>query len=390
MKKTLITFLAVCCLFCKSFTQTGWLSLETETEDALFELQCLGNDSLFMFGDYGTVLKSFDGGETFTDISYPTGAAGFAGFFINENIGFASGPLGEIQRTINGGEDWNIVDNCGCLITSICFANENIGLYSGLAGTFRSIDAGETWEDTPVTPGFLANKIISNGPAQFIIISDSVVIKSEDGGINFEYITVNTLSNFPFTDMSFVDTEIGFVISADGLLFKTSDGGDMWNFVENVGHTDIEAIVFTTENNGFIVSNDTIIYKTTNGGADWIQDLITPYKITNLEYDGAFVYANGFVGVAYKNEVITSLDEHNISDQTFILYPNPATDQLFIKNPDVLTDINFSIFAIDGTCIKNEILLNGNSINTSELLPGIYLIRIEINGLSQNYYFEKL
>ena len=92
MKKTLITFLAVCCLFCKSFTQTGWLSLETETEDALFELQCLGKDSLFMFGDYGTVLKSFDGGETFTDISYPTGAAGFAGFFINENIGFASGP----------------------------------------------------------------------------------------------------------------------------------------------------------------------------------------------------------------------------------------------------------------------------------------------------------
>lgn len=71
--------------------------------------------------------------------------------------------------------------------------------------------------------------------------------------------------------------------------------------------------------------------------------------------------------------------EDKVSFKKINLYPNPSRDVLFL---DVLThDINSTYLILDGlgNIVKNGIIIN-NSINISELKPGFYYLRFNVNN----------
>ena len=71
-----------------------------------------------------------------------------------------------------------------------------------------------------------------------------------------------------------------------------------------------------------------------------------------------------------------------MDDPTFSMYPNPASENLFIESPDPVS----SATLIDAT--GKEVLriskLKNNLIDISGLNPGVYVVRIEFetNGMS--------
>jgi|LSQX01.1.fsa_nt_gb archaellum component FlaF (FlaF/FlaG flagellin family) len=76
--------------------------------------------------------------------------------------------------------------------------------------------------------------------------------------------------------------------------------------------------------------------------------------------------------------------EDNIRNK-FVVYPNPAQGEVHISTRFDVMDASVSIYDMNGRkMLQTNIQLQGeNTINTSSLAPGIYLMNIEGGGLSQ-------
>jgi hypothetical protein len=75
------------------------------------------------------------------------------------------------------------------------------------------------------------------------------------------------------------------------------------------------------------------------------------------------------------NGFLNSVTDTNNENTRILIYPNPATDLLYVNHPDTFTG-QYRIFNLQGK-ILSESTLPGNNlpINISELAPGFYILQ---------------
>jgi rhodanese-related sulfurtransferase len=85
------------------------------------------------------------------------------------------------------------------------------------------------------------------------------------------------------------------------------------------------------------------------------------------------------LSVVFKNGVIQSIPDYNINE--LVIYPNPASEILHIKNYVETSIDEISILNINGQTVMKA---NWNSISegitVNQLLQGVYFIRMKMNG----------
>lgn len=99
------------------------------------------------------------------------------------------------------------------------------------------------------------------------------ILKSIDGGLNFDLINYPTHRNFYCVD--FYNSNTGLIAGSSGMILKTVDGGNSW--IEQVAPTDniLNSVYFTSPLEGWITSERSVggwwseILHTTNGGNSW-------------------------------------------------------------------------------------------------------------------------
>ena len=130
--------------------------------------------------------RSIDGGISWENINSSTGVRLNSVFFLNNNIGWAAGGYGKVVKTINGGNNWEVI-NTGLHsygFQKITFVNENYGWAMGNRELAISNDGGENWEfktfDNSLTDIFLISE--TDG---WITTANSI-LKTKDGGQNWE------------------------------------------------------------------------------------------------------------------------------------------------------------------------------------------------------------
>ena len=141
-----------------------WTLLDFINQADLEEVD-VEDDGLYVVvggSDY-TAAQSTDGGETWTQIAVgdkPSsgGSMGFrAIYFYDDNLGFVGGPWGLAAKTTNGGTDWTTFslpdfDN----INSIYFSSPDSGIAVGTPGIARfTTDGGASWFEDPDVTTFL-------------------------------------------------------------------------------------------------------------------------------------------------------------------------------------------------------------------------------------------
>ncbi len=235
----------------------------------------------------------------------------------NPNYGWVSGFNSLVLRTVDGGKNWDytIVDrNNQYQLESVFFLNENVGYASGPCnscynldgGVFKSTDGGITWKE--ITPIFSYQSILGikhslplwgcffeNELEGYVVGGDcgteypitnfsnfqQVIYKTKDGGENWELIPFSE----GFTKMADIITdEDGFswVISS-GRLWKSNIEKTNWTIVSETGEVDWHEDI-SKYNNSFIVpysvgcaGNNNVdggLRITTDGGNTW-RDTVT-------------------------------------------------------------------------------------------------------------------
>ena len=84
-------------------------------------------------------------------------------------------------------------------------------------------------------------------------------------------------------------------------------------------------------------------------------------------------------GSSVSKLVDTSLSTPSLNESEVTIFPNPATNELYIKNNNNLALQNISIADLTGKVVFNQDIQNidSNAVNITSLAKGMYLVTVE-------------
>jgi photosystem II stability/assembly factor-like uncharacterized protein len=292
MKKlffTLLFFIPVI-----AFPQWYW-------QNPLPQGNCLLNvffiDSLngYFAGYSGTILKTTDGGTTWSIYSSGPKNTCYSIFFTDDDTGYIAGTVDTMEmilKTNDAGSTWNTVySGTGDRLTSIYFPSNNIGYAVGYYGKIlKTTDAGYTWtQQSSNTIDDLNSVYFINSDTGYAIGDDynagiGIILKTTNGGLVW-----NDIKNIWTENMSsiyFSNADTGFIVGWGETPLRTTNGGTTWTIDTNgLGmqgyNANFTSVFFVNSNKGYIGDLTGSIYKTTNAGGTWVLQSI--FLISSIE-----------------------------------------------------------------------------------------------------------
>jgi len=142
-----------------------------------------------------------------------------------------------------------------------------------------SPDNGLSWKQANVpTQATLTGVFFHDKKLGWAVGHDAIIIRTKDGGKNWERMHYKPQDECPLLDVVFLDNKIGFAVGAYGLFLKTSDGGDTWS-PQQISTNDFHLNHITASNSGklYIAAESGTIYRSDDDGESWFE-LPSPYR----------------------------------------------------------------------------------------------------------------
>ncbi|MFQ5777186.1 MAG: YCF48-related protein [Terriglobia bacterium] len=101
-------------------------------------------------------------------------------------------------------------------------------------------------------------------------VGEGRVLVTLDGGTNWQptYKDDEKLATV-INDIMFIDTQNAWAVGSPGVVLQTSDSGRQWNQLQDIGHTDFQAVYFRDVETGWIGGAEGRLLSTTNAGEKW-------------------------------------------------------------------------------------------------------------------------
>ncbi len=239
-------------------------------------------------GEGGTILRTTNGGTTWTTQRSGTVNHLCSVFFTDANTGFAVGEAGTILHTTNAGATW-VSQPSGTQfpLWGISFANHTTGIAVGPGFAWSSADstgtklhtttAGATWTNRSAGAG---NLIVALSGVSFvdsstlIIVGWGLILRSSDAGATWRGVFVPGQDK-KFTAVSFADDSVGTVVGitnneVGGVVMRTTNAGNNWSIQSSGLFPRLWSVYFTDRNIGTAVGHLGAIMRTTDGGVTWV------------------------------------------------------------------------------------------------------------------------
>jgi photosystem II stability/assembly factor-like uncharacterized protein len=242
----------------------------------LADLACAGS-TCYASGDRGVVLKSTDGGATWTGI--------LTGLTVN---------LPRVR--LIGGEATKLVVGGGCAVR-------------------RSDDGGETFSRLPFAPSDhscpfqVAALSFPSSNVGYLVLGDGNVISTADGGRTFSRKTAipggAVASTAP--DLLCTTDTTCFAATTAGTIQRTTDAGGSWTQVAAIAGVSLrglEAVGSTL----YSVGNGLAVLKSTDEGATWVRKTVSGTPPGNLASIRCAVASTCLIATEAGNQVIRTDD----------------------------------------------------------------------------------
>jgi hypothetical protein len=282
----------------------------------------------------------------------------------NDLVAFAAGGTstgdGIIDMSLDTGSTWaNIAMLPGQPVSRLHFVNDQLGF--------------------AVTGGY--SRLFNNGLLQ---PDSGAIYRSTNGGMDWEQVHTSTVTGF--SDVDFQTTEIGVATRNDGVILRTTDGGDTWTEATVIlaGEFVLTSVVFRNDGLGFASAyradgSEGIILSSSDGGASWGFNYSTAgmngaRRIYDLYFfDDAHGYASAHWKPLVTDGLVTAVPQQDAVG--FELFPNPSTDRVTLRT---MVDARLTVELIDGmgrVVLRTSTAGRETTIDLSEVKPGVYLLR---------------
>ncbi|MBN2008961.1 T9SS type A sorting domain-containing protein [candidate division KSB1 bacterium] len=306
------------------YSQGDWKLLSpSPTSNQIQGMYFIDGQTGWAVGEYGVILKSIDGGVTWTikeipwlfdlaDIHFPT-----------EQTGYAIGTDGLIIKSTDGGEHWTQQENFySNNLNRVLFLDELNGWTIGEKGLIlHTADGGSHWEKQTSSSMDNLLGIDFIGTEKVCVVGENQSILLYAGTHNvwsrINFTTTDRDTPFFFEDVFFIDDMNGWICGYDqdenGVILFTTDGGIHWQrrvtggvgVISYLGFSSIglnalhQIYFYDNLKTGLTLTKTTnnhkwanILLKTTNNGYNW-KGLSESNDAGNLASDGCFSVLSG-------------------------------------------------------------------------------------------------
>lgn len=431
MKKFAITIQLLLLFAVLSITMQAqqWQSIWTGVTDDLYDICCIDENTIFVCGQNGVILKSVNGGVTWQEKHREAGRQALSIRFADNGIGYCSMGNGPdwILKTEDYGETWyptiykvvgvknkqrfNFYDITYWLWygkpSELHVINSDILFESNVGSLGRSTDGGVTFEHMEIDFYYECNVYAyfedNNGFAIGLDDNNHKLLKvwrTNDYGESWENIANYELSGCRLYDVYFKDMEniqiyglfncgnyTYFIIeSNDGFISSTMKSCNYFNnSIFSLSFFDIEFV----REKGCVINSweydkdlwyGSLSHISGNEGVSWTsvsQGLNTHAFMFGLTGCNNTFLVSSQSGWLYKYDDGTTQDilENKIKTEVF---PNPAADKIEICSENAHTIELYDVFGkkVFGTFVEN----NNTSIDISKLPAGVYTVVIQNNS----------
>jgi photosystem II stability/assembly factor-like uncharacterized protein len=129
----------------------------------------------------------------------------------------------------------------------------------------------------------------------YVLSENGNLLKTTNGGVNWNSITNLGVAT---TDVNFINSNVGFILSNNGKIYKTIDSGASWNQISTGVTNFLKNSFFTSIDTGFVVGNLGVILKTTDSGDNWS----VVFNDNSFYYLNAISFINNDIGFAVGGE----------------------------------------------------------------------------------------
>jgi len=226
--------------------------------------------------------------------------------FISSSIGWSVGSYGTILKTTDGGTTWTLQSSgTRKSFRDVSFIDENNGTAVGRSGiVLRTTNGGTTWtQQTSGTTNILMGVSFTDVNNGTVVGYDGIILRTTNGGTTWTQQSSGTTNHL--NDVSFTNLNIGTAVGSGGIILRTINGGTTWTLQSSGTQRTLNAVSFTDSSNGTIVGNSGTILKTTNGGTTWTQQ---SSGSSNFLYDVSFADANNGITVGSGGRILRTTD----------------------------------------------------------------------------------
>jgi photosystem II stability/assembly factor-like uncharacterized protein len=190
--------------------------------------------------------------------------------FANDQIGWAVGESGTIQRTIDGGATWALQEaSTRKLLYDVAAIDDSHAWAVGAGGTIlRTVDGGRNWdEQSSGVPQSLRAVHFADSQRGWAVGSKGTIISTVNGGARWRRQTSGVELNL--NDVVFLNAKEGrgegpregWIAGDRGLLLHTTDGGATWENVELSARANLSRLFFVAPDCGWVVGTSGAIFK---------------------------------------------------------------------------------------------------------------------------------
>jgi photosystem II stability/assembly factor-like uncharacterized protein len=219
---------------------TTWTEQKTPVDRNLFKIAFVTPQRGTAIGDFGAIVHTEDGGATWQEVLLPedfklpdsaldsgvlpNDALLYGLSFVDENTGWISGEFGTILRTDDGGRTWKQQQSgVETTLFGIDFSGPSTGVAVGIDSVIlRTDDGGATW--TPTSSPFQERSYYEvglSGQYAWIVGGQGTLLVSSDGGKEWsQFQTPISFASEWFRGLSMVG-ERGFLVGGAGLIYRT-------------------------------------------------------------------------------------------------------------------------------------------------------------------------
>ena len=293
-------------------TQAQWTEQTSPTTNALYSVSVVDNNVAWIGGASGTVLRTTDGGATWTNVG--GGAIGTGpvynifGIDAQNALCTASPAATYIYRTTDGGSTWTqVYTNASGFGDAIWMFDANNGIFYGdpVGGNwelYSTSDGGATWNALPAlaqngTEAGWNNAMFVSGSNVYFGTNNTTLYYSSDGGNSWTpQTTTGQLNTY---SVWFNNSTTGLAGGTD--LDMTTDGGTTWSPISVPGTGTALGGVMGVNNQWWVARQSApgIIYYSTDNGTTWSTQYTSP---TTGAYYHIAKARNGTLALAVRSD----------------------------------------------------------------------------------------
>lgn len=369
-----------------------WEEVNSNTTETLTDIFFIDESNGYCIGNNGTIIKTYDSGNTWTNISFNSEDVKQL-YFLNAESGIVV-CNNNIYKTIDGGDiflditDIFIVEDYDISKIQISFKNE-FGIikviYTDAASTllksYKTFDFGDTFEDLI---DFSSNDYgfyyISSADIFYYV--ENNLLKTIDGGITWETIP-NIMFSFPPFQETFQIFNNNMGVATDSYTYEYSTfnlNDNSINYQSPDGYKSFDFI----GNNGFYIqgnfSGNDKFFKSSDYGVNLteianLEPNVVFYSIDFIDENTGFICGeNGKLFKTITGGIVNISDDENL-EKKIEIFPNPAKNILKLKIPKEIPIDNISLYTIQGELVKTF-----DKIETELKIDGIsggnYILKI--------------